>query len=466
MINNITKFNESIAKIDFFEAFSKSIDLKDLDIVKINFKNEGINNYSTRIKSNRLKVKLIENHYEICVELKKSITTICDKCGSENLTLKDKVPQYYQMDKMLGLPTWMVYNRKQYRCGHCGHNVYLKCEDLGKSKYTSNLLLGIMDKLGQVKSRASISREYDVSKTLVTDVADSLPEETIKLGPILCIDEFKGNLDSPDAKWKDKYQTILVDGRNRRIIDILPTRQYADLVEYFIKIPLEEREKVEYCISDMSPIFIGVFKKVFPKAVIIIDRFHYTRLIVEAFEDIRKSLQDNTRYKHLGIKKLHKLFLKHADEIEGEECAEAREKLAKVFEKFPQLRQAYDILQEFYKFNQSSDRNVARIKFAQLKQKIEKLEGYEQIKKAMRSIENKLKYILNSFLISETNSYAEGYNNFIKVLKRVSYGCKNLLRFKKRVMYIQSCTKEYHDKKIKNKDLVAKQNKEQLQKVA
>ena len=84
----------------------------------------------------------------------------------------------------------------------------------------------------------------------------------------------------------------------------------------------------------------------------------------------------------------------------------------------------------------------------------------------MKSIESKLKYILNSFLINETNSYAEGYNNFIKVLKRVSYGCKNLLRFKKRVMYIQSCTNEYYDKKIKNKELVEKQNKEQLQKVA
>ena len=141
MNNNITKFNESIVKINFFGAFLKALDLKDLDIVKIDLKNEGINNYSNRIKSNRLKAKLIENHYEVCVELKKSITPICDKCGSENLTLKDKVPQYYQMDKMLGLPAWIVYNRKQYRCGHCGHNVYANCRDLEKNKYTSNLLL-------------------------------------------------------------------------------------------------------------------------------------------------------------------------------------------------------------------------------------------------------------------------------------------------------------------------------------
>jgi hypothetical protein len=35
MNNNITKFNESIVKINFFESFLKALDLKDLDIVRI-----------------------------------------------------------------------------------------------------------------------------------------------------------------------------------------------------------------------------------------------------------------------------------------------------------------------------------------------------------------------------------------------------------------------------------------------
>ena len=46
-----------------------------------------------------------------------------------------------------------------------------------------------------------------------------------------------------------------------------------------------------------------------------------------------------------------------------------------------------------------------------------------------------LKEILNAFKYKYTNGPTEGYNNKIKVLKRVSYGIKNFKRFRNRILH-------------------------------
>ena len=36
-----------------------------------------------------------------------------------------------------------------------------------------------------------------------------------------------------------------------------------------------------------------------------------------------------------------------------------------------------------------------------------------------------------------TNAYTEGFNNKIKVLKRISFGVRNFERFRNRILYLQ-----------------------------
>lgn len=59
------------------------------------------------------------------------------------------------------------------------------------------------------------------------------------------------------------------------------------------KIPKYKRDKVKKYICDMSPTYIEIGKMLFKNAEIVVDKFHCTRAITEAFEKIRKRIQAN-----------------------------------------------------------------------------------------------------------------------------------------------------------------------------
>ena len=90
---------------------------------------------------------------------------------------------------------------------------------------------------------------------------------------VFSIDEFKGNAAG------QKYQVIITDSKNKRILDILPARTTPALLQYFYQFPMSKRRKVEFVTMDMSMQFCSVIKTIFPKARITADRFHMTRLV-------------------------------------------------------------------------------------------------------------------------------------------------------------------------------------------
>src|SRR5690554_7258929 len=66
-----------------------------------------------------------------------------------------------------------------------------------------------------------------------------------KLPEVIYIDEFKGNAET------GKYQCIITDPKNRKVLDILPGREAHHLSAYFSSFPREERQKVKVVVIDM-----------------------------------------------------------------------------------------------------------------------------------------------------------------------------------------------------------------------
>lgn len=58
----------------------------------------------------------------------------------------------------------------------------------------------------------------------------------------------------------------------------------------------------------------------------------------------------------------------------------------------------------------------------------------EEIKTAGATLYKHRKYIVNAQRYGKTNSYAEGSNNSIKVIKRISYGLPKFDHFRKRCL--------------------------------
>ncbi len=95
-----------------------------------------------------------------------------------------------------------------------------------------------------------------------------------RLPVVLSIDEFRGNADG------QKFQGIITDPEHHKLLDIPPSRTQASLITYFKSFP--NRKEVIYFVMDMNYAYRELAETFIPKAMIVIDRFHFIRYVIWA----------------------------------------------------------------------------------------------------------------------------------------------------------------------------------------
>lgn len=285
--------------------------------------------------------------------------------------------------------------------------------------------------------------KYIVRKELL-EATRTIPDHLKNLPKVISFDEFKA-----DTK-EGKYAFILNDPIRKKVLDILPKRKKEYLIQYFTY--TENRHSVEFVISDMYEPYLLVQKIMFPKAKYVVDRFHYTRYIMDALDKIRIRLQKeydekSYEYKLLKNKKNVSLLRVYGNKInwwvETERYRNGHmvkvlpgEVLMKLKEISDELKRGYELKELFLDIiNHATleDVKVQLINWIDLC----KESKIEEFIEASKTIEIWLEYIVNSFIDERySNGFTEGINNKIKVIKRNGFGYKNFEFFRKRVLYI------------------------------
>ena len=111
---------------------------------------------------------------------------------------------------------------------------------------------------------------------------------------VLSLDEFKGN------SGGQKYNGIVVDAKQHKVIDILPNRFENELIKYFSQ--FSSKTNVKYFVTDMNPHFREVSKVCFPNAIIVADRYHVIRQAYWAMERVRKNEQNKLSKQFVNCK--------------------------------------------------------------------------------------------------------------------------------------------------------------------
>lgn len=106
----------------------------------------------------------------------------------------------------------------------------------------------------------------------------------LSLPTYMCIDE------SYSFKSEDSsYVCMFVDFETGEPIDILPSRRKEVLLEYFRKIPLEERRNVRIVGIDMWNTYRSVVKELFPRVLLSADHFEFYNLLINWSQEIINS---------------------------------------------------------------------------------------------------------------------------------------------------------------------------------
>lgn len=385
-----------------YNNINKLLKLKDVNVKKVIEKNDSTEIHITT----------------------KPKTHICPCCGNETTKIHD-----YRLQKIKDIPfmyrtTYLILNKRRYQC-KCGKRFYESYDFLPRyHRMTRRTIQSIATELRKVSSLKSVAEQFNVSTPTVTRILNTIRHPKPKLPKVLCIDEFKGNAET------GKFQAILVDGKRHQVIDILPTRSTDYLIDYFMECPRSERLRVEFFVCDMWQPYRDIAASLFPNAKIIVDKYHFVRQVNWAIENVRKQAQKTMPTSlRKYYKRSRKLLLASYNDLSQEnQCA-----VDIMLLYHDDLRQAHYLKELFYKIRNEVKYSKQRELMDQWIKYAEK-SNIKVFERLAKTYGNWRSYILNGYKYGYTNGPTEGFNNKIKVLKRVSYGLKNFNRYRNRIL--------------------------------
>lgn len=348
----------------------------------------------------------------------------CPCCGTATRTIHD-----YRRQKIKDIPAFgkhiLLYLRKRrYRCPYCGKRFFEQNSFLPKyHRMTHRLCAYVIQQLTDVRSFTSVAREVNLSVPTVIRIFDLVQYAPGKLPAVLSIDEFKGNTE------REKYQCIITDPVSRRILDILPSREKHRLTVYFKGF---DRSQTTYFVSDMWSTYADICSTFFKNATFVVDKYHYIRQVIWAFEAVRKEVQKQLSPSRRKYFKRSRTLLNKRYKFLSDEQKQQVNIMLYTSEK---LSNAYCLKERFLKILDCQESNSAR---KQLSDWVMAASNSD-IKRFADCAKTMVHWsvgILNSFDCDYTNGFTEGCNNKIKVLKRNAYGYRNFIRFRNRIFHI------------------------------
>ena len=365
-----------------------------------------------------------EKHIEI--ELRRC-EHVCPCCGIKTSRIHDYRIQKIRDISSFGKDVYLHLRKRRYVCGCCGKRFYEKNTFLPRyHRMTNRKNARIIEDFRETVSATHIARQHNISVSTALRYFNLVSYSCKELPEVLSIDEFKGNAGG------EKYQTIITDAKNKKVKDILPNRKEADMIRYFSR--FKNRNDVKFVVIDMNQHFRNVAETCFPKATIVIDRYHVTRQVIWALERVRKTEQKSLSSAWRRFCKHSKMILnKPPEKLKDEE----REKLRIFLGLSTRLEQAYDLKNDFLFLMRSPSSEAAKELLADWVFRAENAH-LPEFAECIRAIHNWGNLILNAFDCPYTNGYTEGCNNKTKVLKRACYGVRNFPRFRNRILHCAS----------------------------
>ena len=227
-------------------------------------------------------VENIQNELHIYLELPVR-EHICPNCGQTTTYVHDYRNQIIK-DIPLGRKTYIHLRKRRYTCPNCAKRFYEDNPFLARyQRTTTRLVAAVITAFRSLQPAKAIAAQHNLSSTTALRYFDLVEYRCLELPQVLSIDEFKGNAGG------EKYQCILTDASERKIMDILPNRFENDLICYFSS--FSNRSDVQFFVTDMNPHFKAVARACFPNATIVADRYHIVRQVVWAMENVRKNEQ-------------------------------------------------------------------------------------------------------------------------------------------------------------------------------
>ena len=367
----------------------------------------------------------------------------CPHCQGKMIKYDFQKPSKIPLLEQAGTPTLLRLKKRRFQCKNCRKVTVAETSIVEKNHQISNLVRQkVAQLLTEKVSLTDIARRVRVSTSTVYRKLDqfTFKEHYDNLPAVMSWDEFgfkKGEL----AFLAQNYET-------NKLITILDNRRQTTIRDYFLKYPLKVRQKVQFITMDMSGAYIPLARKLFPNAKIVLDRFHIIQHLSRAFLKTRIAIMNQFDKKSLpyrALKNHWRLFQKDSRKLS----------LNSFYSKtFRQTLVPHEIIEKTLNFSEelANYYNLYQLLLFHFQEK-RVGEFFELIEENMSKVNHYFQTVFRTFLRHKqsiknaletdySNAKLEATNKLIKDIKRLGFGFRNFINFKKRVFITLNIQKE------------------------
>ncbi len=364
------------------------------------------------IKDQNIKISLVfetDTHIEIQAKLDYPAPS-CPHCQGKMIKYDFQKPSKIPLLEQVGTPTLLRLKKHHFQCKSCRSVTVAETSIVEKNHQISNL---VRQKVTQLLTE----------KVSLTDIARRLRVSTSTVYRKL--DQFT---------FKKHYDKL-----PNELIIILDNRHQTTIRNYFLKYPLKVRQQVQFITMDMSGAYIPLAHKLFPNAKIVLDRFHIIQHLGCAFLKTRIAIMNQFDKKSLpyrALKNHWRLFQKDRCKLSlnsfysktFRQTLAPHEVIAKTLVFSKELTDYYTLYQLLLFHFQ--EKRVDEF-FDLIEENRSKVNHYFQT--VFRIFLRHKQYIQNALETDYSNAKLEATNKLNKDIKRLDFGFRNFINFKKRV---------------------------------
>ena len=223
-----------------------------------------------------------------------------------------------------------------------------------------------------------------------------------------------------------------------------------DIIKVLNRIPLSKRLNVKEVSLDMASNMRKACEMTFPKAILVIDRFHVVRLVMDAMQHIRidqrwkeidkenkailNARSKGARYKPILLSNgdTPKQLLARSRyllyKLPSQWTRNQVHRVALLFQLYPSIEQAYRLAWDFRSIYNTHSKEKAIHQFQSWIRRAKET-GVDHFNTASEAVQNHLEGILAFFSNRSTNAHAESLNAQIKLFRANLRGVSNTKLF-------------------------------------
>jgi len=374
------------------------------------------------------KVEMSDNKLEVNCQ-SASPVGVCPKC----LESSKNILKYYERNiqdlPVFGKRVYLKLRCRQFHCSNCDDYFSERFDFVGKNQQQTNRLQEYLYKMCQDIPLQQVCIKEDFCRASIERIYKKYAHRQLQQSHLFSKVRYLGIDEISIKKGKKDYACVLVDLERAVVLDFLESRCKEFLIKYFNKKGAEFCQQIEVLSSDMWDGFVNLVPEVFPNAVNVLDRFHLFTHLNKALDRERRTLRKEHKEEKC-FKHLRWPLLRSKEKLSEQEL----ETLQKAFEQAPHLKQICQLRRELKSiFDTHFSELQADVAIALWEQKAMQLNN-KHLNRFLKMLKNWRSKILNFFSFRWTNACVEGINNHIRSIIRRSFGFRNFLNLKTRVL--------------------------------